>query len=68
VASNVRIAGNLYDASKRISELEDRVARLEGHRFTRERTCRVCDGVGAIPGFLLGSVKTCPACHGKGRQ
>lgn len=34
----------------------------------KERPCRVCGGLGAIDGFWLGSVKTCPSCHGKGRQ
>ena len=30
--------------------------------------CAVCGGSGAIAGFWLGTVKTCPACHGKGRR
>lgn len=30
--------------------------------------CRLCGGVGAIEGFWLGTVKTCPACHGRGQQ
>lgn len=28
--------------------------------------CPVCEGIGSIPGFWLGSIKTCTSCHGKG--
>ena len=33
-----------------------------------ETTCRTCGGRGAVPGFWLGTIKTCPACHGRGLQ
>ena len=33
-----------------------------------EHTCRLCNGLGSIPGFLLGTSKTCTSCHGKGVQ
>lgn len=29
--------------------------------------CPVCNGIGSISGFWLGSVKTCTSCHGKGK-
>lgn len=49
--------------------LERRVDELERELRTRSpRTCRVCRGLGAIDGFWLGTVKTCPACHGRGRN
>ena len=44
--------------------LERRVERLEERR-ARKRTCSTCRGRGVIPGFWLGTVKTCPACHGR---
>jgi len=45
----------------KINELQSDLNHLQSE-------CRVCKGLGAIPGFWLGLVKTCPACHGKGRQ
>lgn len=30
--------------------------------------CSVCHGHGTVSGFWLGTFKTCPACHGRGRR
>lgn len=34
----------------------------------RSLDCRTCGGAGAIEGFLLGTVKRCPACKGRGTR
>ena len=59
-------------AVDRIIALEAEVERLQA---TVDRlvpyaasSCRTCGGRGSVPGFWYGTVKTCPACHGDGRQ
>lgn len=68
-----KMLAKAVDAAK---DLEAEVERLE-RELTELRPklielqlkhCFVCNGLGAIPGFWLGSAKTCPACHGRGRR
>lgn len=60
----------LEGAWKREDALEQEVARLQDEllKAPRQRVCPVCDGLGSIPGFWLGTVKSCTTCHGSGRQ
>jgi DnaJ-class molecular chaperone len=58
----------IFELSDRLFDVETKLARLE--RLPTESTsrrCLVCNGIGSIPGFFLGTVKTCTSCHGKGR-
>ena len=39
---------------------------LRLHERLHVDDCRTCWGSGSVAGFLLGTVKTCPACRGSG--
>jgi hypothetical protein len=45
-------------------ELRPKSDRLRLDRI--KLTCGVCKEAGVVPGFWYGTIKTCPACHGKG--
>jgi len=46
-------------------ELENALGLVD--ELLEPRACLVCRGLGVIDGFWLGTVKTCPACHGEAR-
>jgi RecJ-like exonuclease len=55
----------LASIDKRMASLQRLFASLAERRT---RPCRMCSGVGSVPGMWLGSCKTCPSCGGRGVQ
>lgn len=56
------------DEARADAESWKRIAKHNAGRLVAQTDCRLCGGVGSIPGFLLGSVKTCTSCHGTGTR
>jgi hypothetical protein len=68
--SSEEIAGKIEETL-----LDIRIRQIVQEELRRDRPkdvalpkiCPICGGVGSIPGFWFGTVKTCTSCHGKGR-
>jgi hypothetical protein len=56
-----------YADDPRVVAVVERVGRMR-YSLIQSEACMTCSGAGSIPGFFLGTLKTCPACHGRGRR
>lgn len=56
-----------YADDPRVLAVVERLGRMRA-ALIRSQECVTCNGAGSIPGFWLGTRKTCPACHGRGTR